>query len=124
MAVWFTFIVKRYRKMGCLHEPFPPDKPLWCIPHQNQLHTYNIECCRSYDYCNADLKPTLSPAPQKGRGIGLPANSLYLMTCPAAALHINQGWVQVAGGKSSPSHLVAWKVDGKSKSKSKSFYKI
>ncbi|EEC15972.1 transforming growth factor-beta receptor type I, putative, partial [Ixodes scapularis] len=64
------FAVTRKVKSGALlheyrckphDELLPPENPIFCHHSNNVYNQFAIECCRSHDFCNRNITPTLAP---------------------------------------------------------------
>lgn len=42
-------------------ELLPPENPIFCHHSNNVYNQFAIECCRSHDFCNRNITPTLAP---------------------------------------------------------------
>ncbi|GAB6028308.1 TGF-beta receptor type-1 [Chamberlinius hualienensis] len=40
---------------------FPPENPIWCLNSELANSKFVIQCCKSHDFCNQELNPTLAP---------------------------------------------------------------
>jgi len=59
----------------------PREKPLICHYPKKHNDSFVTECCKDYDYCNRDLKPTLH--------IKLPGRICYFIFLIIARILIN-----------------------------------